>query len=143
MVNLTQLKELTNELNSLTFGLAAEIESGKFGPLLTLLSIVLNNVETITFVFDKNGKILFMNIAAQTYLKNNSFDVKIGDIWWKVCFNLKERPIDTPTAKALISRQIITEPYKSPKTGATFNVTAVPLLFNGSSGTICFVKLMG
>lgn len=132
---------MTNELNNITFPLAAEIESGKFGlPVLAFLKVILNNIETISFVFDKEGRIIFVNLAADEYLKQLGFSYNIGDFWWKIFWKLDKRPDNVTSVRALTTRTIITEDMSNPHTGNTVTVTAIPLIFNGVSGTICFVR---
>ena len=62
----------------------------------------------------------------------------VGDNWYKTIWSMGMEPKDHPANLALKTRKVVHMNFKSPKTGRTFNVTAIPLLYNGVAGTICF-----
>ena len=134
MVELGPLKRLTKEL-------AEEIEYDEIGPIFKLFKLLFDNINTLTVIIDKDNIIKYMNPVLTKYLEENNLDGCIGDNWYKTIWKMGLEPDEHPARIALEQRKVVHKNFSSPMTGRKFIVTAIPLIYNGVSGTICFAVL--
>ena len=135
MVELDNLKKLTAYL-------ALELENKDYFHIMDLLGIIFNQINTLILVIDKNDKVIYMNKKMTQYFRQNKCDVKIGDVWYKF-WGMKKPPIDYPAKEAIKKKTIIKKQMTSPVTNTTFDIIAIPLIYDGVSGTINIINPEG
>jgi len=128
MVNLDKLDKLTKEL-------AEEIGTSKNGMVSNLLYLIFDKLKSMCMIIDNKDRVVYLNPPMKKYMKKHNLDINIGDEYYK-CW-CKTKPDDkSPHNMSLKTREMIVTNYKSPKTGNILNVTTIPLIYNGVSGTI-------
>jgi len=126
--NLKKLRELTEEL-------AHEVDDNH-GKQLEFLKIVFDNIQSQVMILSKDDKIIFTNDACDDYNKKTyGKPLSVGKIWYEEMGIFK--PDCCPAWKAIEKRDVVTDRFENPTTGEVFIVTAIPLINNGESGTIC------
>ena len=137
VVDLTRLDDLTNEL-------AQEIHTNKGGHILDLLKFIFDKIDTQIMIIDEDDRILFNNLATIEHFKKHSLNYNTGIKWyeaWNIdkCPETGEPLSNVPHKIAMEKRKVITREFTSPFTGFKCRIIAIPLLYNGISGTICVI----
>lgn len=129
MVDLNPLRRLTEEL-------AEEVAYEEVGPRLRLLELLLDNISSLAVIVHANHRILFINEALKKYLKTLNVEVNIGDKWYKAFWNLDEPPKESLLTNSLRKREVVTGVISSPISNRKYQVSCIPLVYNGVSGYI-------
>ena len=134
MADLTKLKELTKEL-------AEEIHDERNGLVLSLVKMLLDNIDTYAMIIDSSHTVLYTNPSLKRYMKCHNLDLPPNVRWFEIWKS--DKPVDdNPHCKALLNKKVIIQEVISPITKIHYDVTVIPLIYDGVSGTICFIKPM-
>ena len=136
MVDLSKLKEITEEI-------AREIKDEENGKILSFLKLILDNIDTLSLITDKDSKILYFNKAESDYFKRFGITLHVGNFLYKDILGMDTSPDWCPIKKCIREKDVVTVEVdgKGPRKGHKFYITAIPLIFNGVSGAILFTKI--
>lgn len=136
MVIMSDIDNTINNLKRLTKELAEEIKNEEYGRMFDFCKLIFSNLNTYVIIIGLDEKIKYMNPSLSKYLKSVDSDLKVGDIWYKN-WDSKSIPKDHPSCEALKTRTVVHKKLEYPKLKSTYDVIAIPLIYNGISGTIC------
>lgn len=135
--NIDYLKDITKDL-------AKEIDLNEHGPIISLLEIIFDNIESLVFIINTDDIIIFINKSAIEYMSRvHGCDgaCAIGKTWY--CSFCDEKPDEGFIHdRAMNERRVLTEVFDSPFSDNKFEITAIPLVYNGTTGTICIMNII-
>ena len=129
--NLDTLDKLTKEL-------ADEIHNETNGHVMQLLCLIFDKLKTYCMIIRNDDTIIYINPSLAKYTKSHKLSCRSGMKWYEV-WGMDKPKNDIAHKVAIKERKVTIQDYTSPITRNTFNITAIPLLYNGVSGTICLL----
>lgn len=130
-----------NYLKVITQELAREIDLNEHGPIISLLEIIFDKINSLVFIINMDDVVVYANRSAIDYIKS-TYGVDILNEKWYCCFG-DEKPKDNLIHdEAIKKRKVINRELHSPLSNIDFNVTAIPLIYNGTTGTICILNII-
>ena len=128
--NLINLKSLTEEL-------ATEIYNRDEGNAFNFCKLIFDNLRTYVAIINLDNTVQYINPSLHFLLSSLKMDVKVGDEWFSKAWNLKTPPKNHPAKEAFETRKVVSDVIVSPISNTKYEVIAIPLIFNGISGSIC------
>lgn len=132
MIDLRKLRRLTHEL-------VDEINEGG-GPVLDLIVLILDSVDQIAVIMDKEANLIYANSYAHNFINDLGIELEYEKNWYKQLYNLDESPTWCPVKKTLENKTVSKVHIHSPLTDIDWEVICIPLAYNGISGVISFAS---
>jgi len=140
MVELSQLKTLTEKLNS-TF--AEDFITSEKKPCedtlkrLNEYQLIIDNIDSYVAIVTLDLKMALVNKKMKNMLNERlGLCPSVGDPVYKSLYNMDTIPDWDPFVSAIKRRKIIIREFVSPTTKRKYGLIAIPLIYNGVSGVM-------